>query len=361
MEAGQTTALVGPSGCGKSTAVQLIERFYDPESGSIHLDGVNLRDLNLKEWRKCIGLVSQEPVLFKGSIRMNIAYGRSDASQDEIETAAKEASAHAFIVAFPDGYDTQVGQSGVQLSGGQKQRIAIARAILRDPKILILDEATSALDATSEQNVQHALDLLLRTRKRTTVVIAHRLSTVRNADKIVVLKEGKKIEEGTYDELLGLEHSLFSTLIMLQITSLEGGIEPQISKPTAETDVFPSSEIVNAKPQTLTSVESLIEDSLHDHMDIELGTIVPQTSISSPTLVEVAVSTHQPEIGVDIGELSSMRWVWDLSSAERKYFLLGIFGAVLLGAAYPILGYLLANMIKVILRHCCQTRCILSK
>eukprot|EP00899_Mesostigma_viride_P013819 jgi/Mesvir1/22438/Mv17911-RA.2 len=197
---GQMVALVGESGSGKSTIVQLIERFYDPEAGSIMVDGRDIRTLNLKWLRQHIGLVSQEPVLFGGSIRSNIMYGKEDASAEEVEAAARAANAHNFIVQLPDGYDTQVGERGVKLSGGQKQRVAIARAMLMKPKILLLDEATSALDSESERLVQEALDRMMV--GRTTVVIAHRLSTIRHADVIAVMRRGKVVESGSHDELM---------------------------------------------------------------------------------------------------------------------------------------------------------------
>ena len=182
-------ALVGESGSGKSTVISLIERFYDPDSGNILLDQVDVRTLKLSWLRQHMGLVSQEPVLFNETIRSNIAYGKTgEATEEEIITAAKAANAHNFISTLPQGYETSVGERGVQLSGGQKQRIAIARAILKDPKVLLLDEATSALDAESERVVQDALD---RVRvNRTTVVVAHRLATIKNADIIAVVKDG---------------------------------------------------------------------------------------------------------------------------------------------------------------------------
>jgi ATP-binding cassette subfamily B (MDR/TAP) protein 1 len=202
IEAGQTVAFVGPSGCGKSTAVSLIERFYDPLEGAVLLDGTDIRTIHLGWLRKQIGLVSQEPVLFSGTLFENIAQGKDGATLEEVEAAARMANAHDFISAFPTAYQTLVGERGIQLSGGQKQRIAIARAIVRDPKILILDEATSALDTASERIVQEALDNLLQAKKRTTIVIAHRLSTIRNADKIVVLMDGVVVEQGTHEELM---------------------------------------------------------------------------------------------------------------------------------------------------------------
>ncbi|MEM9463618.1 MAG: ABC transporter transmembrane domain-containing protein [Myxococcota bacterium] len=200
IDAGHACALVGASGSGKTTLGRLLLRFYDPDHGRITLDGHDLRELQLENLRGHMALVSQDPVLFSGSVRENIRYGRLDATDAEIEAAARAANAHDFIMGFPDGYDTRVGERGVQLSGGQRQRVSIARAILRDPPVLILDEATSALDAQSEHLVQEALDTLQR--DRTTLVIAHRLSTIRHADTIVVLEGGRIAERGTHDELL---------------------------------------------------------------------------------------------------------------------------------------------------------------
>lgn len=197
---GKIIALVGPSGAGKSTLVALIPRFYDVSSGAILVDGHDIRSVKLADLRSAIGVVPQETTLFGGPIRENIAYGKLGATDDEIEAVARAAHAHEFIVEFPEGYETIVGERGVKLSGGQRQRVAIARALLKDPAILILDEATSSLDSESERLVQDALETLMR--GRTTFVIAHRLSTVRRADRIVVLDEGRIVEEGSHEELL---------------------------------------------------------------------------------------------------------------------------------------------------------------
>jgi len=197
---GERLALVGPSGVGKTSLVSLIPRFYDVNSGFITIDGYDIRKVKLASLRRQVSIVSQETILFNGSIRSNIAYGKKEASDEEIITAAKQANAHSFIIQQRNGYETQVGERGVKLSGGEKQRIAIARAILRDPRILILDEATSALDTESEILVQQALERLMR--GRTTFVIAHRLSTIQGADRIVVLNERKIEEIGSHKELL---------------------------------------------------------------------------------------------------------------------------------------------------------------
>ncbi|GEP42708.1 ABC transporter ATP-binding protein [Brevifollis gellanilyticus] len=214
-EAGQRIALVGPSGSGKTTTVSLLFRFYKPTSGSIQIDGQETKDMPLTLLRKNLALVPQEVLLFGGSIRENIAYGRPGASEAEIVEAAKKANAHMFIEKLPEGYDTLVGERGTQLSGGQRQRIAIARAILADPAILILDEATSSLDAESERLVQDALDKLME--NRTSIIIAHRLSTVRRCDQILVLSGGTIVERGTHDELLAKTGSLYGTLARLQL------------------------------------------------------------------------------------------------------------------------------------------------
>ncbi|HEX5521525.1 MAG TPA: ABC transporter transmembrane domain-containing protein [Longimicrobiaceae bacterium] len=200
VRAGETVALVGPSGAGKTTLVSLVPRFWDPQHGTISLDGIDLRDLALADLRSAVGVVPQETLLFSGTIRENLAYARPDATQAEIEAAARAAHAHEFIRLLSDGYDTVVGERGVKLSGGQRQRIAIGRALLKDPAVLILDEATSNLDAESEALIEDALEVLLR--GRTTLIIAHRLSTVRRADRLVVLDEGGIVEEGTHEELL---------------------------------------------------------------------------------------------------------------------------------------------------------------
>jgi ABC-type multidrug transport system fused ATPase/permease subunit len=199
---GQMVGIVGATGGGKSTIVSLIPRFYDPTAGTVKIDGVDIRQYKLQAMRNQIGYVLQETVLFRGTIRDNIAYGRAGATQDEILEAAKLANADEFIARMPHGYDTLVGDRGETLSGGQRQRIGIARAIIRNNPILILDEPTAALDTESERAVIEALDRLMR--GRTVITIAHRLSTIRNCDKILVLKDGVVAEEGTHDELLAL-------------------------------------------------------------------------------------------------------------------------------------------------------------
>nr|WP_309544681.1 ATP-binding cassette domain-containing protein [Alkalilimnicola ehrlichii] len=213
IRAGETIALVGPSGAGKSTVLQLLLRFYDPERGSIAVDGVDLRDMPLHALRELIALVPQEPIIFGASARENIRYGRLEATDAEVETAAQAAEAHDFINDLPDGYDSHLGERGVRLSGGQKQRIAIARALLSKAPLLLLDEATSALDSHSEQLIQHALERLMT--GRTTVVIAHRLATVLRADRIVMLEAGRIVAIGKHEELVA-QGGLYADLARLQ-------------------------------------------------------------------------------------------------------------------------------------------------
>ena len=226
VEPGQVCAVVGASGSGKTTLARLLLRFYDPAAGAVRLDGTDVRELGVSALRGAMAVVTQDPILFSGSVRDNIRYGRLDATDEEVEEAARLANAETFIREFPEGYDTKVGERGIQLSGGQRQRVSIARAILRDPRVLVLDEATSALDAVSEGLVQEALERLQE--GRTTLVIAHRLSTIRDADRILVLDEGRVVEEGTHDELIAADGA-YAKLVARQAAS-----------PTKKTNTPPS-------------------------------------------------------------------------------------------------------------------------
>lgn len=213
---GETVALVGPSGAGKTTVIQMLLRFWDPDAGTVSIDGIDLRDMVRADFRRAIALVPQDPVIFAATARENIRFGRPDASDAEVEAAARAAHADEFLTLLPNGYDSYVGERGVMLSGGQKQRIAIARAILRDAPILLLDEATSALDAESERLVQEAVDELART--RTTIIVAHRLATVKKADRIVVFEQGRIVAQGRHDELVA-QGGLYARLARLQFTA----------------------------------------------------------------------------------------------------------------------------------------------
>jgi ABC-type multidrug transport system fused ATPase/permease subunit len=218
IEPGQKVAIVGTSGTGKSTLAQLFMRFYEPNAGSISLGDRSIADIDITEWRKMVALVPQEVLLFGGTIRENIAYGRPGATQEEIESAAELAYAKEFVESFPEKWDTMVGERGVKLSGGQRQRIAIARAILKNPKFLLLDEATSALDSESEKWVQSALEELMK--NRTSLIIAHRLSTIRSADLILVMEEGKIVESGSHEVLMKKKSGIYQNMVKLQTEHL---------------------------------------------------------------------------------------------------------------------------------------------
>jgi len=223
---GEVVALVGPSGAGKSTILSLLYRFHDVDQGRVTFEGVDVRDLPLGELRRSLAMVAQEPVLFSGTIRSNIAYGKDGATDAEIEAAARDAYAHDFIAGFPDGYDTIVGERGTKLSGGQKQRVALARALLANPRVLILDEATSNLDAESEAAVQAALARLME--DRTTIIVAHRLSTVRDADRIVVIDGARIVEQGRHDELMA-RRGTYHRLVEHQLIGDDAVVSPPVN------------------------------------------------------------------------------------------------------------------------------------
>jgi ATP-binding cassette subfamily B protein len=215
---GDYVGLVGPTGAGKSTTMKLLLRFYDPDEGEIRVDGTDVRDVSLAELRRSVGYVSQEPYLFYGTVTENVAYGLPDPDPDDVEAACRRAGAHEFVVELKDGYDTMVGERGVKLSGGQRQRIALARAILRDPDVLVLDEATSHVDNETEAVIQNSLEDLIA--DRTTFAIAHRLSTVRDADTILVMDDGEVVERGTHEELLTAD-GLYANLWRVQVGEVD--------------------------------------------------------------------------------------------------------------------------------------------
>ncbi|XP_057737121.1 ABC transporter B family member 15-like [Arachis stenosperma] len=328
--AGKTVALVGGSGSGKSTVISLLQRFYDPIGGEIRLDGVPIMKMQLKWLRSQMGLVSQEPALFATSIKENILFGREDASEQEIVEAAKASNAHNFISQLPQGYDTQVGERGVQMSGGQKQRIAIARAIIKKPRILLLDEATSALDSESERVVQEALDKAAV--GRTTVIIAHRLSTVQNADLIAVVQNGKVVEIGPHQTLIQNDAGLYASLVRLQA-----------SKNNNEQD-----DTVVLPPPTHPS--SISNKDIHNTSSRRLSQVSRSSSANSVARVaSCAGDDHDVEEIVKDNNFAvpSFRRLLALNLPEWKQACLGCMSAVLFGAVQPIYAFSMGSMISV--------------
>ncbi|XP_077222482.1 putative multidrug resistance protein [Tasmannia lanceolata] len=318
--AGETVALVGGSGSGKSTAVALLQRFYDPLAGEILFDGVEIKKLQLKWLRSQMGLVSQEPALFATSIKENILFGKEDATMEEVVAAAKASNAHNFISQLPQGYDTQVGERGVQMSGGQKQRIAIARAILKAPRILLLDEATSALDSESERVVQEALDSA--SIGRTTIIIAHRLSTVRNADMIAVVQDGQIMETGSHDQLIGDENGLYSSLIRLQ-TAKETERETNLSSTSARfgiQDAYSTSNKFSTASRSSSGNLESGEEFGNEGEELENRRDLP---------------------------VPSFRRLLLMNLPEWKNASFGCMGAILFGVVQPMYAYAMGSMISV--------------
>ncbi|CAN4117115.1 unnamed protein product [Withania somnifera] len=332
--AGKTIALVGSSGSGKSTVVSLIERFYDPTSGQLLLDGNDIKTLKLKWLRQQIGLVSQEPALFATTIKENILLGRPDATQIEIDEAARVANAHSFIIKLPDGFDTQVGERGLQLSGGQKQRIAIARAMLKNPAILLLDEATSALDSESEKLVQEALDRFMI--GRTTLVIAHRLSTIRKADLVAVLQQGSVSEIGSHDELMIKgENGMYAKLIKMQEAAHE----------TALSNARKSS----ARPSSArNSVSSPIITRNSSYGRSPYSRRLSDFSTSDFSLsLDAAYSNYRHEKLAFKDQASSFGRLAKMNSPEWTYALIGSIGSVICGSLSAFFAYVLSAVLSV--------------
>ncbi|CAB4303787.1 unnamed protein product [Prunus armeniaca] len=321
---GTTAALVGESGSGKSTVISLIERFYDPRAGEVLIDGINLKEFQLKWIRSKIGLVSQEPVLFASNIKENIAYGKDGATLEEIEAAAQLANAAKFIDKLPQGFDTMVGEHGTQLSGGQKQRIAIARAVLKDPRILLLDEATSALDAESERIVQEALDRIMV--NRTSVIVAHRLSTVRNADTIAIIQKGKMVERGSHSDLIKDPEGAYSQLIRLQEVNKE-------SEQTAEAQ--DKSEITTKCFRQLSQRMALVR-SLSRNSSV--GSKRENNTLQSDPEAPALPLEQPPKI--------SMHRLAALNKPEIPVLLIGTVAAIITGVMIPIFGLLLSKVVK---------------
>ncbi|KAK1437202.1 hypothetical protein QVD17_02990 [Tagetes erecta] len=326
INSGTTAALVGQSGSGKSTVISLIERFYNPQGGQVLIDNINLKELQLKWIREKIGLVSQEPVLFTSSIKDNILYGKDGASMDEIRVAVELANAAKFIDKLPQGLDTMVGEHGTQLSGGQKQRIAIARAILKDPRILLLDEATSALDAESERVVQDALDRIMV--NRTTVIVAHRLSTVRNADMIAVIHKGKIVEKGSHSELVQDPEGAYSQLIKLQEVNNDSEHHNSDDQNKSETE----KELTSLSSKKITHHRS---SSSFRHSKSQSFGSSPQTCVQTPESMEneaVKSSKSPPKI--------PLRRLADLNKPETPVLIIGSIAAII--NVYPGRSYLFA-------------------
>ncbi|GAB2299042.1 ATP-binding cassette sub- B member 9 [Dionaea muscipula] len=338
---GKTVALVGQSGSGKSTVISLVERFYDPDGGEVLIDGVDLKMLRLAWLRQQIGLVSQEPILFATSIRENIAYGKEGATEDEIRRALELANAAKFIDKLPKGLDTMAGEHGTQLSGGQKQRIAIARAILKNPKILLLDEATSALDAESECIVQDALDKIMS--DRTTVVVAHRLTTIKNANFIAVVYQGKLVEQGTHDGLIKNPEGAYSQLVRLQ----EGATEREASQPKSsgfdmslETDRSmgrSGSRRLSKRSVSRGSSSSRESFSVIYGLPAHVGI----HDVDDDDSTEDDVEANRERQSVSVWRLAK------LNKPEIPILLLGAFAASVHGVIFPVFGYLISTAIKI--------------
>ena len=350
VEPGETVAICGQSGSGKSTAANLLLRFYDPQEGAVTLDGVDIRTLNSRWLRSQIGYVGQEPYLFSGTIGANISDGIDQEVSDQLNVtaevmharivaASKLANCHDFIMDFPDGYDTDVGSNGVSMSGGQKQRIAIARALIKNPPILLFDEATSALDTASEQMVQASIDALQQNRSHTTIVIAHRLSTIRGADKIALLHGGVIAELGTHEELIVNSDSRYAELVRMQMHQGEGDEFDASSGPDTGGNTGTGSAEVGTlvvKPTDVLDVSS---------KDMEY----PQRVTKSNTVDD---STATPEGGGEGGEDGKAdppvasgvsKRMWAMVMTHYGWMAVGLFGAMVYGATYPLWGLLLAR------------------
>ncbi|KAG0543124.1 hypothetical protein BDA96_02G163000 [Sorghum bicolor] len=335
---GTTMALVGDSGSGKSTVISLVERFYDPQAGEVLIDGVDIRRMKLGWMRGAIGLVSQEPVLFSTTIRENIAYGTENLTLEGIKRATELANAAKFIDKLPNGLDTMVGEHGTQLSGGQKQRIAIARAIMKNPKILLLDEATSALDMESERVVQEALNRIMV--ERTTIVVAHRLSTVKNADVISVLQHGKMVEQGSHVDLMKIPGGAYSQLIHLHETQQEAeNVHPDMKVTNSfgfrSIDSKPRSQSISRRSTSKGSF------SFGHSIPAPVGSPDPMETSDAPDIGEATDKVTSSQKKASIGRL------FHLNKPETFVLALGSITAVMHGIMFPIYGILISTAIKV--------------
>ncbi len=335
IQPGTTMALVGESGSGKSTIMNLVQRFYDVDSGSVFVGGHDIKDWNVSALRSKISLVGQEPRLFSGTIGENIANGAiSDMelykkiTQEDIEKAAIMANAHQFIMKFPQGYQTQVGHGGTQMSGGQKQRIAIARSLIKNPAVLLLDEATSALDNKSEKVVQNALDKLLQDgNTRTTLIIAHRLSTIRNADLIAFIKDGKVVEIGNHEELMNNPASLYKGLVEAQATTVDATIEKNVTSIGSDMDKLDADDDVVVEPSV-----SIVNSKIEPTTDHAKNAVYPSEIENGVVNKEVDKKTEEEEYPI------TWERVWDLNRPDQNLLLTGLVGSVITGLMYPAWG-----------------------
>jgi len=347
----EKTALVGESGCGKTTSMQLIERFYDITGGSLTLDGNEIRELNLKWLRSNIGYVGQEPVLFAATIRENMQLAKENATDDEIWDALKNANAEDFVRSLPKQLDTYVGASGTQLSGGQKQRLAIARAILKNPKILLLDEATSALDRKNEIEIQKTLDKI--SEGRTTVVIAHRLTTIQNADHIIVFENGNVVEEGKHEELVAKrgkyydlqKHQLGQAE---QTDDLKDEQEDEIDIPYEKTDILQDGD---QRGETNNTLERETQPELSNNVSCRLSNIIQKRSQVNPEsmssfVLEESRMTH--ETNLQSADTKIMRRLLNYNKEKRGFFVLAIIFAVLSGVVFPFYALIIPFMIETL-------------
>jgi ATP-binding cassette, subfamily B (MDR/TAP), member 1 len=358
IKSGEVVAFCGASGSGKSTLASLLLRFYDPQSGSIEIDGNNIQVLNTRWLRSQIGYVGQEPCLFSGSIYDNIAdgidweitknsRGNLDKEKDRVIAAAKLANAHDFIMKFPSGYSTDVGSNGVSLSGGQKQRIAIARAIVKNPSILLFDEATSALDNASEKVVQESIDALGRSRGQTTIIIAHRLSTIRHADKIAMVSNGRIAELGTHDELMNL-NGLYADLVRVQVEAMDDESDDNktpldvISEVTNEQQLLGSEEVT--QPPHLGRHRTTSTDASAERAR---GRSVSQ-DIPHPAATVPEETQQEVPLDVDLGPTRTR--LWALIRHHWGWLFIGISGAAIFGGIFPIWGYVLSNAFDIFYR-----------
>ena len=354
---GQSCALVGPSGSGKSTVINLLLRFYDPQSGVVSLDKRNIKDLNTRWLRSQIGYVGQEPVLFSGSIADNISYGldvsfapelsvlnapeahstesvlkAKETLQARVVEAAKQANAHDFITSLPDGYNTDVGSSGSSISGGQKQRIAIARALIKKPVVLLLDEATSALDATSERIVQESIDRLQQSKQQTTIIIAHRLNTIRTADKIAVVSQGVIAEEGTHDDLMARD-GIYADLVRLQVEGQAASGELKLS-PSAS---------------SLAGALAEGESKAAEKVAVSVAPVVAEEKVNEDVLSATVSNSENKTVGIDQERKKEvLKKIWALIYEHPTSFFLGVLGSTMVGAMFPLWGYIVGSSLGVL-------------